>query len=187
MKKNIVTSPVIFLKGKRVHLRPLLRSDVPHLIRWINDPEVRQYLKASTPKTERIEEEWIDRQGKDDRNIICMIETNKEIPIGTMGIHGIDWISRTATTGAMIGNKRYWGKGYGSEAKILLLDYAFNVLNLRKICSRAYAFNTRSIAYSKKCGYRIEGRLKKHIYRNGTYHDLVCLAITRDQFFKSRA
>jgi RimJ/RimL family protein N-acetyltransferase len=173
-----------FLRGKRLVLRPLLRSDVPYLIRWINDPEVWQYLKTTRPKSERIEEEWVDNQCKNDQHIVFMIETIEGVPIGTMGIHGIDWISGVATTGAMIGEKKYQNKGYGSEAKMLLLEYMFTVLNLRKVCSRAYAFNKRSVAYSKKCGYTVEGRLKKHTYRNGEYHDLVLLAITRSRYFK---
>ncbi len=61
-----------------------------------------------------------------------------------MGIHRINWKDRTATTGAVIGEKAYWDKGYGSEAKMLVLDYAFNMLNLRKICSQVLAFNKRS-------------------------------------------
>ncbi len=99
-----------------------------------------------------------------------------------MGIHRINWKDRTATTGAVIGEKAYWGKGYGSEAKKLLLDYAFNELNLRKICSGALAFNGRSQAYSKKCGYEVEGVLKQHIFKNGEYHDLVQLAVFKEQW-----
>lgn len=99
-----------------------------------------------------------------------------------MAIHQIDWVNGTATTGAMIGEKEYWGKGYGSEAKMLLLDYAFNRLGLRKICSNVIAFNGRSKRYSEKCGYREEARRKAQFFRDGTYHDEIWLAVFRENW-----
>jgi RimJ/RimL family protein N-acetyltransferase len=82
----------------------------------------------------------------------------------------------------MIGEKEYWGKGYGTEAKMLLLDYAFNVLNLRKITSGVIAFNERSYNYSMRCGYKREGILKSHIYRDGKYWDVYQLAVFKGRF-----
>ncbi len=103
-------------------------------------------------------------------------------PIGTMGIHAIDYRHRIATTGALIGESGYWGKGYGSEAKMLLLEYAFNTLNLRKICSEVIAFNERSTKYSLKCGYKIEGTKKLHHYAKGQYWDVIQLAVFREDW-----
>jgi RimJ/RimL family protein N-acetyltransferase len=110
-----------------------------------------------------------------------MIEVSGK-PIGTMGIHSINWKDRTATTGALIGEKEYWGKGYGTDAKMTLLDYAFNTLNLRKIMSRVYAFNGRSLAYSLHCGYRVEGRLLRQRYAYGRYWDEIILGLFKSQW-----
>lgn len=173
---------VIFLAGRRVELRPLSKSDIPHLMRWINDPEIRNFIANNFPKMEASEEAWLDHLSKSDTDIILAIVTKKGKFIGTMGIHGIKWVDRTATTGALIGEKEYWGKGYGSEAKLLLLNYAFNTLGLRKICSSVIAFNKRSYNYSAKVGYKEEGRLKKQNFRNGKYWDLIQLAIFRKDF-----
>lgn len=177
-------NPVVFLKAKRVYLRPIEKTDVPLLTRWINDPDVRQYLKAFLPNQNSEEEKWVDelatRKTTDVVLMICLTEDDR--PIGTMGIHRISWKDRTATTGALIGEKELWGKGYGSEAKMVLLDYAFNTLNLRKICSTANATNPRSIAYSQKCGYKVEGVLRKHVFIKGRYVDQVHLAIFAHEF-----
>jgi RimJ/RimL family protein N-acetyltransferase len=94
-----------------------------------------------------------------------------------MGLHHISWIHRTATTGALIGEAQYRGNGYGTEAKMLLLDYAFRTLNLRKVCSNVIAFNERSQRYNEKCGYQVEGTQRKHIFRGGVYHDLILMAV----------
>lgn len=172
----------IFLEGKMVNLRPFGKADIPTLTYWINDPEVRKFLIGTWPQTERQEEEWFNKLGSDDKNIVLAIETKDGILIGSMGIHRIDWKDRVATTGALIGEKEYWGKGYGTDAKMILLDYAFNTLNLRKICSNVYPYNKRSLHYSLHCGYKIEGRRRRQVFKNGRYWDLIELGLFKEEW-----
>lgn len=172
----------VFLRGKKTILRPLSESEVPLYARWINDPDVRQYLKANTPITEVAERKWVEKSGDSRDAVILVICTASGKPIGVMGIHRIDWVAGVATTGAFIGEKEYWGKGYGGDAKMALLDYAFNALNLRKMCSHVYDFNGRSLAYSKRCGYKVEGTLRKHVFRNGAYRDVVQMAVFKEDW-----
>ena len=176
-------SKIVFLKGRKVNLRPVSKSDLLQITRWINDPEVRFYLNAYLPQTEQDEEAWLEGLSKKkSSDIVLLIETVEGLPIGLMGIHQINWRDRVATTGALIGEKECWGKGYGSEAKKLLLNYTFNVLNLRKICSSVIFYNKRSLRYSLRCGYKEEGVLKQHIFRDGQYWDMIQLAIFRENF-----
>src|SRR3989344_1628530 len=170
---------VVFLRGKKVILRPPSKStDLETFIRWINDPEVRLYVKCFLPVTEGEEEKWFDElAGRRTTDVVLVIETHDGTPIGIMGLHRISWKDRTATTGALIGEKEYWGKGYGTDAKMTLLDYAFNTLNLRKVCSSTLAFNERSIRYNQRCGYKEEGRRREQFFRNGGYVDEVLLAV----------
>jgi RimJ/RimL family protein N-acetyltransferase len=77
----------------------------------------------------------------------------------------------------MIGNKQYWGDGYGTDAKMLQLRYAFYQENIRKMISSVYATNERSIAYLKKCGYKKEGIRKDSRYVNGRYVDVILMAV----------
>jgi len=171
---------VVFLRGKKTILRPIEESDVPLLTKWINDPEVRQFLTVNMPMMHLAEKKWVeglvDRKG----GIVLAVTLLDGTHIGMMGLHDINHIDGTATTGAFIGEKKYWGKGYGTDAKMQLLNYAFNTLNLRKICSRVIAFNGRSIAYSKHCGYVDDGVQKKHVFKDGEYHDIVQLALWKD-------
>lgn len=171
---------VVFLHGRKTVLRPPCKADVPLLVRWMNDPDVRLFLNGVTPFTEGMETAWVDGLDKRPNDVTLMVETKEGVPIGLMGLHRIDWVSGVATTGAAFGEKAYWGKGYGQDAKMALLEYAFHTLNLRKICSACFAFNRRSAAYNMKCGYRTEGRRKKQFYRKGRYYDEILLCIFRE-------
>jgi len=181
---------VVFRKGVRVQLRPLERADVPTLRRWLNDPEVTQFLMRVLPLMEKEEEEWLEALHKSTRDIVLGIVGEvsphgvmcREL-IGTIGLHSIDWRNRVATTGTVLGEKRYWGMGYGTEAKMLLLDLGFNTLDLYAVQSRVIAHNDRSVAYSKKCGYREVGRLPRWVRgSDGERYDEVLLAVTQEEW-----
>ena len=172
----------VFLIGRRVNLRPFLRTDIPTLTRWINDPEVREFVASTLPQTEKQEEEWFNKLGASDKDIVLGIETKEGVLIGSMGIHKINWRDRICTTGALIGEKEYWGKGYGTDAKMVLLDYIFNVLNLHKACSSVIAYNKRSLHYSLHCGYGVEGRRRKHMFKRGRYWTLIELGLFREEW-----
>lgn len=173
---------VVFLEGRLVNLRPFSKEDIPLVTSWINDPEVREFILSCFPKTEKQEEEWFEKLGKDNENIVLCIETKEGKPIGIMGLHRIDWISRLSTTGAVIGEKDYWGKGYGTDAKMTLLNYAFNTLGLRKILSNVITFNERSLKYSLRCGYKVEGTRKAQIFKKGEFWDLIELGVFREDW-----
>lgn len=173
---------VVFLEGKTVNLRPLSKEDVPTITRWINNPRVRQFVATTFPQSEKQEEEWVNKLGSDEKNIVLCIETKEGRPIGVMGVHKINWVWRTCETGALIGEEECWGKGYGTDAKMHLLDYIFNTLGLRKVCSTVIAYNERSLRYSLHCGYKVEGKLRKQVFRKGKCWDLIHLGLFKEEW-----
>jgi RimJ/RimL family protein N-acetyltransferase len=177
-------SDVVFRQGNLVLLRPLERKEISLMRQWMNDPEVTTYLGRILPLYEKEEEEWFENIHKRTNDLVLGIVARKEKKlIGSMGLHQIHWSNRTAVTGTVIGNKSYWSKGYGSEAKMLLLDFAFNALDLQVILSRALSTNQRSIAYSKKCGYKEVGRIPQWIrHQSGARCDEVLLAVTQEEW-----
>ncbi len=176
---------LVFLKGRRIVLRPILESDVPLLMKWINDPRVRHFVSNAFPKMEGVEREWVaNLSKKSDSHIVLMIEVDGK-PIGNIGVHGINWKDRTTTTGTLIGEVEYWGQGYGTDAKMTLLEYLFNTLNLRKVMSHVYAFNKRSQACNLRCGFKIEARLRKQRFVLGRYHDEIILGLFREDWQKA--
>jgi RimJ/RimL family protein N-acetyltransferase len=172
-------SDIIFRDGELVFLRPLEQTDAPSLQKWINDVELTQFLLRDRPVGEKEERRFIELSSSSKVDVVLGIVTKNEGKlIGTIGLHNIDHVHGHAVTGTLIGEKEYWNKGYGTEAKMLLLDLAFNRLNLSVIRSDVIAYNGRSIAYAKKCGYRQVGRLPGWIERDGKRHDEVILVVT---------
>ncbi len=174
---------VVFLKGKKVILRPLRKeTDLAAYVRWFNDPEIRYYTFGWRPLTYQAESDRFDEMEKNKEDIRVAIETLDGKLIGTMGLHQIDRNSGVATTGAVIGEKEYWSRGYGTDAKMILLNHAFNEMNLRKICSWVWSFNGRSRRYNDKCGYIIEGIRKKQIFKHGRYWDQILMAVFKQDW-----
>lgn len=181
MKKSKKEERIIFLEGKKVILRPLDKEkDLEKCLKWINDPEIRYFLTAFMPTERKKQEEWFDKERKNE--VMLAIETGEQEFIGTISLARIDYRNGTAMTGTLIGEKKCRNKGYGTDAKMTLLNYAFNTLNLRKIYSNAHSFNKRSINYSKKCGYKVEAVFKKDRFVNGKYIDTVCLSVFKKDF-----
>jgi len=176
------------LRGEKVLLRPLKRSDITNFLKWFNDPEVTQYLAFYLPMTEMAEEKWIEnaasrvQAGTDVYLVIETIEEDSSKPIGTIGLNSINPKDHSATFGIAIGEKDYWGNGYGTEATQIFLDYGFQQLNLHRISSEAFAFNERSIRLHKKVGFKEEGRQREAIFKNGNFHDHVMFGILRNEW-----
>lgn len=177
-------SRIVFLDGPGVYLRPPEEADVILFARWFNDPEVRRFISNVVPMTMPAEREWYEERHKKNATdpVFVIVDKDGDAPIGTMGLHGINHRNGTATTGAMIGEKGYWGKGFGHRAKMTLLKHAFHTLNLRKIYSRVHASNGRSRAYSEKCGYELEATLKEDVFLDGKYVDLHILSVYREKW-----
>ena len=178
-----------FLEGKRVYLTPHSLDFVDKCVRWVNDEKVRNFITLAFPTMRISEEAWIRSQADKKEREVCLIIVVKgdkpedDLPIGVISLSKISWIHGTATTGTIIGEREYWSKGFGTEAKMLLLKYAFLTLNLRKICSEVISYNGRSVAYARKCGYVDDGGPKKaHVFKNGAYHDMVQLAVFRESW-----
>ena len=175
------------LKGKRVLLRPVKRSDISYFLKWFNDPEILQYVGLYLPMTEMSEEKFIEELGatrarSDVILVVEVVEGDSTKPIGNCGLHGISPKDHSALFGIAIGEKDYWSKGYGTEAAQLLIGYGFQQLNLHRISSAAVAFNERSIKLHKKLGFREEGCLRKAMFKNGQYHDRLEFGLLREEW-----
>ncbi len=168
--------------GKKTRLRAMEREDIPLCLRWFNDPEVRQYLSMYMPLSVDEEERWFERQLERQDARVFAIETVEGVHIGNIGLHDLDWKNRNAELGVVIGEKAYWGLGYGSDAIRTLLRFAFDEMNLHRVHLRVFDFNERAIRCYRRCGFREEGRLRQGLYRGGAYHDVLLMGILQEEF-----
>jgi len=179
------------IKGKLVQLRPVQRSDISYFLQWFNDPDVTQYLLMYLPMTEMAEQKFIEEIGTTRAAtsaffVIEVEDAEKTKAIGTIGLNGINAKDHNATFGIAIGDKKYWSKGYGTEAAALIIKYGFEQLNLHRIDSGALSFNDRSIRMHLKLGFREEGRRRELIFRNGAYYDEVMFGLLREDWKKPK-
>lgn len=171
-----------FIDGERIYLREVRLSDVTeNYYRWMNDPEVVQYLETRFFPYSREKIESYVRQMQEDADsaFMAVIVKNGDEHIGNIKIGPINWFHRFADIALIIGEKKSWGRGYGTEAIKLVTDYAFNTLNLHKLTAGIYANNIGSIEAFKKAGFSVEGVRKKQRLYHGEYVDEVILGITR--------
>ena len=168
--------------GKKTRLRAIERGDILRFVKWLNDPEVRRYLAMYMPLSQAEEEKWFERQLEDQNSKVFAIETEEGVHIGNIGLHNIDWKNRKAILGIFIGEKEYWGQGYGSDAIRALLGFAFREMSLHRVYLSVYDYNERAIRCYEKCGFRHEGRLRKAHFSDGRYHDELMMGILREEF-----
>jgi RimJ/RimL family protein N-acetyltransferase len=173
------------LKGEKVILRPIQRTDITNFLVWFNDPEVNQYLTVYLPMTEMAEEKWIENLAADFSKVNLVVEakiTGGSRPIGSIGLESINSKNRDTEFGIVIGEKDYWNQGYGTESAGLIIKYAFEQLNLNRVSSRVYDFNLRSQRMHLKLGFREEGRRRQAKYVNGQYHDVIEYGLLRSEW-----
>lgn len=172
-----------FLIGEKIYLRSLLPEDAEGNYRkWFNDKEVTKYMVNGTfPMTHNNIAEWIKHSNESKNDLILAIcDKNSEKHIGNIGIHRIDWISRSGEYGIIIGEKDYWGKGCASEASKLIINYVFGYFDLHKIWLGVFSEHHAAIALYKKLGFNIEGEIKDAIFKNFVYHNKTLMGLINE-------
>lgn len=172
-----------FLTGKRVLLRPLEKADLPHLVRWNNDPELRSLTGEAYPSSSESMEAWWNRIREDPGRVWFIVEERETgQPIGEAGLLRIFPAWRTTDLTMIIGEKSCWRKGYGTEAILLLMDYAFGMLAMHRISIGVVGFNERALAFYEKVGFRREGVQRDGYFYNHKFSDFIMLSILEDEF-----
>lgn len=173
------------LVGERIYLSPRNVEDVEIFTEWMNDFYVTDYTGRSyMTVTLQAEKEYLERADKNE-NTFAIIDIETDKMIGTVGLHEVDHINRTATLGIFIGNRDYWSKGYGTEAIRLILDFGFNYLNLKNIDLALMEFNQRALKCYQKCGFKEIGRRRKCKFINGKYYDSILMDVLAEEFNES--
>jgi RimJ/RimL family protein N-acetyltransferase len=171
-----------FLVGAAIYLRPLEREDAALLVPWINDPEVTHTLEIHRPMNLRAEEEFVDRVGQSEHDLVLGISIRAtDKLIGATGLHQIDFNNRHACFGISIGDKAEWGKGYGTEATRLMVRHAFDTLNLHRVWLRVFEYNERGIRTYERVGFKREGVLRQDRFRAGRYWDTIVMGLLRHE------
>ena len=169
--------------GKRVNLRPLVRGDLVYLRKWLGDAEIRGLIGEVASMSKAESEKFLEKVRGDTARAWFMVvvkENNKVI--GEAGLLRMDRAWHTTDISVIIWEREEWGKGYGTEAVLLLLDHAFRHLDFHRAAVGVVGFNERALRFWAKIGFKKEGVQRDGYYYDGKYHDFVLMSILEDEF-----
>jgi len=157
-------------------------NDAEKYTEWLNDMEilVNLHLYNSVISLEN-EKVFINELSKDHNYSIVDLETNELI--GNCGFKDIDYTNQIAEAGIFLGNKKFWNKGYGTEAMSLLIDYGFKALNFHNIMLKVFEFNKRAIRCYEKTGFKRIGTRREAMQRDLKKHNIIYMDILPDEFY----
>ena len=173
------------IPGKRVKLRAFREDDLKNALAMMNNQAVTRYLQFMRPISLVQERAWIESMMRGDHPdaFSYAIDSSDGEYLGSVGLMHIDRRNRSAELGISIARPEDWGKGYGTEAALLMLRHGFEELNLHRVHLRVYDYNARGQKSYAKLGFVEEGRLREGHFRHGAYHDVVLMSVLAEEFF----
>ncbi len=181
----------ILIEGKQVVLRALEREDLKLLHKWLNDAEVMERARSqpdNVASMENVEKEFEqDVKGENPhRRTFIVAEKKTGKAVGWAMLRWWRIYSTTADLGLVIAEKRLRGRGFGTEATQLLVDIAFNQLNMHKAELFTRADNKAAIGAVTKCGFKLEGTHREEVYFNGRFWDGLTFGLVRNERRKGK-
>ncbi|AET68780.1 acetyltransferase, ribosomal protein N-acetylase [Desulfosporosinus orientis DSM 765] len=174
------------LKGNKTIIRAVEEDDIQDLYQWYNDQEVNLWSSGAWPlntlhNKEQIAAKFLD--GGPDIYRYSLLTENEQL-IGSIGFKDINVPARSVSIYIVIGNKSYWGKGYGTDALITFSRFLFTQWNFHRISLDTWSENTRAIYAYQKVGFKIEGRQREARFVLGSYHDSILMGLLRNEFLE---
>lgn len=176
------------LRGELVRLK----ADNPEVrarcfAQWNQDTEWLRLLDTDPPRIPS-EKKWREMFEKDlernDQNdlflSICTLENDRMI--GFIGLFDLYMNHSDTLVAIALGERKFWGKGYGTDAMRIMLRFAFNELNLRRVGLIVFEYNPRAIRSYEKAGFKHEGRVRGSILREGKRWDFLYMGVLRDEW-----
>jgi RimJ/RimL family protein N-acetyltransferase len=171
--------------SKRVYLRALELADLNRIYQWHNDPELYATLTSPFhPVSLQTVEDWLKKKvqysDKEINYAICLTDTSEHI--GNIYLRDIDYINRNGFLGAFIGRPENRGKGYAGEALLLAVEYAMNALGMERLYMYVLADNLPARRHLERCGFQVEGTMRRHIFKNGVFKDVLVMGMCASDY-----
>lgn len=176
-----------FLTGKNIYLRPLEEKDIEgNYVAWLNDPEVCSYNSHHVfPYTHEGAKNYIKTVSKSPSAIVLAIVLKKNnMHIGNISLQNINYINRSAELAILIGEKKYWGRGYSKEAAYLIVNHGFQEINLHRIYCGTSAKNTAMQKLADFLGMKEEGRRREAMFKHNRFVDAIEYGLLSREFFR---
>lgn len=176
------------LKGDLVYLTvedPQILAEA--FSRWSSDTEYWRLATsdATLPRSSRIIKEWLEKElGKDNPKLFMFAihSLQDRQLIGEIDMDIVLWTHGESFVGIVLGEREYWGKGYGTDAMRVILRYAFMELNLQRVSLNVFEYNPRARRSYEKAGFKEEGRCREFLQRDGKRYELIFMGILRSEW-----
>jgi UDP-4-amino-4,6-dideoxy-N-acetyl-beta-L-altrosamine N-acetyltransferase len=164
-----------------ISLRDLTAGDKEKMREWRNLPEIRKYMYTDHIISPQEHELWFGRILKDPSCRYWIIVCDAE-DVGVVYLYSIDRQNRRCYWGFYIVSPTVRGKGAGTFTEYSVLQHVFDEMEFNKLCCEVLAFNRGVVRMHHSFGFVQEGLFRKHISKGGEMHDVVCLAILREEW-----
>lgn len=168
------------LDSERIFLKPLSMAELKgNYISWLNDPLVCRYNSHGEEKyTLSMAKQFINSlRGDASKEVWAVYLKKKKLHIGNLSLQRIDLKNKNAEIAYLFGEKKYWGKGFASEASRILLRRAFEDLKLHRVYFGTNVKNTAMQKLGKALGFKKEGVLKDAQFKNGSFNNVAIFGL----------
>ena len=148
---------------------------------WRNSPEVSKYMCTDQYISEEDQVYWFNQIEEDSSKAYWVIIMDGK-PVGVVNIYNIDNLNKRCYWAYYLADLSVRGKGLGRLIELNILSYVFEKLEFNKLYCEVLDFNDIVVKIHQKYGSKIEGNLRGHIYKEGKFHDMVCMGILKEEW-----
>jgi len=145
----------------QIELTPISNTSTTDYLKWFNDQDVRRYLADSTPSTSEQIKDWLQSLTNNPENLyfgITKFTTHKSI--GHVGLKGVTESTHASEIAIVIGEKDYWGRGYGTQAVRKAVEIGFKETSVNTFYAKIVPEHTASIRLFESAGFTLKGNEK---------------------------
>jgi UDP-4-amino-4,6-dideoxy-N-acetyl-beta-L-altrosamine N-acetyltransferase len=174
------------LADDMIYLRKLEEADLDRTWHWINQPDIYTAMGTLVPISKTAQKRWFEELDSSNAKIvfaICLHDGDQHV--GNVSLDLIDYRHRNARLAIFIADADLRDQGIGTRAMHLLIEYAFDLLNLHRLYCKTTAGNPAVLEFYRRLGFRMEGQLREHEYVEGRYVDKIMLGLLRGDVAQS--
>ena len=168
--------------GKKTQLRAIEKEDMVIFQKWMNDPLLTIWLGPRFPISLDEQNRWYEKLITDTSKRKYLIENLEGKPIGVVSLMALDLKNRCSEFGIYLGEQEAIGKGFGKDASMTLINFAFSEVGLNRLYLYVLEENNRAIKSFEECGFRKEAVLRENVFFNRIFHNQLIMGMLKNEF-----
>lgn len=168
-------------------LRRLTADDLERVRRWRMLPDITRYMYSDPVITPEQQLDWFERMQASNQDRVWIIELlDPQLPVGVLSLSEIDQAHRRCAWAYYVAEPQARGLGLAKPLECSIYDFVFDTLGMNRLWCEVLSFNDRVVKLHERFGSKIEGVLRQHIAKGGQFHDVVRMAILKDEWHAIR-